>query len=60
MLLQFKIGTHPLIRYDIDVYPVIGEKVKLPFPSGGIYNALITSIDIKPDLRDCIFRGEWQ
>jgi len=59
MILQFKIGTHALIRHEVKDYPIVGDRIKLPFPTGGEYNVRITSIDFNPDISKSIFRGEW-
>jgi hypothetical protein len=58
-MLQFKIGTQPLMRHEVKDYPMVGDRLYLPYPTGGIYPVIITEIDFNTDITKSIFRGEW-
>lgn len=50
---RFKIGTHSVFSKLLASPPVIGEHILLPFPTGGIYSALIT------EFSNDVYFGEW-
>lgn len=50
------------MREQVDFTPSIGDKVKLPYPTGGRYYATIDEIDNPTGdapVEQCIFRGYW-
>ena len=59
MKLRFKIGTHSAIVHEVEVVPAVGDKIQLPYPTGGVHSALITEIDFQQTLASSLFIGEW-
>jgi hypothetical protein len=59
MILQFKLGTGPLSRHELDFVPIIGDRITLPYPAGGTYTVIIDDIYHGPTPEQCIFYGAW-
>jgi len=59
MILQFKLGTGPLSRHEVDSLPNIGDRILLPYPSGGMCPVIIDDIFRGNTLEECIFFGAW-
>jgi hypothetical protein len=47
------------MRHEVKDYPMVGERLDLPFPTGGVYPVKIISIDFNSDITKSIFRGDW-
>ena len=59
-MLQFKIGTGPLCRHEVKDYPMVGDRIDLPWPNGGTNQPVrITRIDFALTLEKSLFIGEW-
>jgi hypothetical protein len=59
MILQFKLGTGPLSRHDVKEVPKIGDRIMLPYPSGGTYSVTIDDIYEGPTPAQNIYYGAW-
>lgn len=59
MILQFKLGTGPLSRHEVAEVPKLGDRIMLPYPSGGTYAVTIDYIYEGPTVEQSIFYGAW-